>query len=70
MTATPVIDLAAEASEVCVQPAPGSVFLHLRRTEGNRVVRRMFLEMTLQEARELAGDLELCIRQSELRLRC
>lgn len=70
MTTSPVIDLAAEASEACVQAAPGAVFVQLRRTEGDRVVRRMFVEMTLQEARELAGDLQACIRQAERSLRC
>lgn len=69
MTALPVIDLAAEASEACVQAVPGAVFLHLRRTEGERVVRRMFVEMSLQEARELAGDLQAGIHLAERRLR-
>lgn len=69
MTASPVIDFAAEASEACVQSAPGAVFLQLRRTEGDRVVRRMFVELSLQEARELAGDLQACIHQAERRLR-
>jgi hypothetical protein len=69
MTASPVIDLAAEANEACVQPVPGAVFLRLRRTEGDKVVRRMFIEMTPQEARDLARDLQAGIRQAERPLR-
>jgi 3-mercaptopyruvate sulfurtransferase SseA len=69
MPALPVIGLAAEANEACVQAVPGAVFLRLRRTESDTVVRHMFVEMTLTEARELAADLHACIRQAETRLR-
>ncbi len=69
MTAAPVIDLAAEANEACLQAVPGAVFLQLRRTEGTKVVRRMFVEMTPHEARDLARDLHASIRQAERPLR-
>lgn len=69
MTNPPVIDLAAEANEACVQPVPGAVFLQLRRTEGDTVVRRMFIELTVQEARDLARDLRTGISHAERPLR-
>lgn len=69
MTAAPVIDLAAEANETCVQAVPGAVFLRLRRTEGKAVVRRMFIELTPGEARDLARDLQASVRQAERPLR-
>ncbi len=69
MTAVPVIDLAAEANGACVQAVPGAVFLQLRRAEGATVVRRMFIEMTLHEARDLARDLNASICQAERFLR-
>jgi hypothetical protein len=69
MSTSPVIDLAAEANEACVLAAPGAVFLRLRRSEGDRVVRRMFVEMTPLQARELARDLHVAIRQAERPMR-
>ena len=69
MPTIPAVDLAAEANETCVQAVPGAVFLRLRRTESDTVVRRMFVELTLQEARDLRRELLLCIRQAELGLR-
>ena len=68
MTVSPSVDFAAEANEACVQAVPGAVFLRLRRTEADTVVRRMFVELTLPEARELARELHECIRQAERRL--
>jgi hypothetical protein len=65
----PVIDIAAEANEACVQAVPGAVFLRLRRVDGSTVLRRMFVEMTLQEARDLVRDMQAAIRQAERGLR-
>jgi len=68
MTVSSGIDFAAEANEACVQAVPGAVFLRLRRIEADTVVRRMFVELTLSEARELAGELQAGIRQAERRM--
>lgn len=68
MIPAPVVDFAAEANETCVQAVPGAVFLRLRHTEGDFVARRMFVEMTPHEARELVRDLQTCINQAERRL--
>ena len=69
MEHTPVIDFSAEANEVCVQAVPGAVFLRLRRAEGEAVVRRMFIEMTPQEARDLVRELQASVRVAERRMR-
>jgi len=61
----PVVDLIAEASEACVQAVPGAVFLRLRHMQDNTVLRRMFVEMTPNEARLLVDDLQVCIEQAE-----
>ena len=68
MTAPPTIDLAAEANEVWAHPVPGAVFLRLRRAIGERVERRMFVELAPQEARALVRDLQAAIREAERRL--
>ena len=65
MSASPVIDLAAEANEACVQAVPGAVFLRLRRADGASVLRRMFVELTLEEARDLVRDMQAAIRVAE-----
>ena len=69
MTTSPVIDLAAEATEACVQAVPGAIFLRLRRSEGDTVVRRMFIEMTPAETRDLVRDLQASLREAERSLR-
>jgi hypothetical protein len=67
MSVSPAIDLTAEADEACVQAVPGAVFVRLRRRLAEQSVRRMFVELTPQEARRLARDLQACIRQAERR---
>jgi hypothetical protein len=69
MAALPDLDLAAEANDVCVQSVPGAVFVRLRHVEADDVVRRMFVELTLPEAREFVRELAVSIRQAERALR-
>jgi hypothetical protein len=56
-----MIDTHAEASHVSVQAVPGAVFLRLRREFDGEVFRRMFVELTLEEARELHCELARCM---------
>ncbi|CAH2600205.1 conserved protein of unknown function [Rhodovastum atsumiense] len=65
MTVAPIFDFDAEANEACVQAVPGAVFLRLRRNVGGDILRRMFVEMTPQQARALSRDLQSCIRKAE-----
>ena len=67
MSVSPAMDLTAEADEACVQAVPGAVFVRLRRSLTEHSVRRMFVELTPQQARMLARDLQACIRQAESR---
>ena len=69
MTVYSIVDLDTEANEICVQAIPGAVFLRLRHTEDGTVVRRMFVEMNVPEARELVDELLDCVRQAERRQR-
>ena len=55
------LDMDAEASHIAVQPIPGAVFLRLRRTREDDTVRRMFVELNLNEAHALHRELEACI---------
>jgi hypothetical protein len=57
----PVIDLDTEASHVSVQSVPGAVFLRLRRERNDGTVRRMFVELTIDEALLLQRELDLCV---------
>jgi len=55
------LDIDAEASHVSVQAVPGAVFLRLRRERESQVLRRMFVELTLDEAQLLYRELAACI---------
>lgn len=57
----PVIDLDTEASHVSVQAVPGAVFLRFRRERNDGTVRRMFVELTVDEAMLLVRELDLCV---------
>lgn len=57
----PVIDVDAEADQLAVQAVPGAVFLRLRREREDGSFRRMFAEMTVDEAVAFRGELDFCI---------
>lgn len=57
----PTVDAAAEADRVSVRPAPGAVFLRLRRTLTGDRERCMFVELTTGEAVALRRALDDCI---------
>ncbi len=57
----PVIDVDAEADQLAIQAVPGAVFLRLRREREDGSFRRMFVEMTVDEAIAFRGELDLCI---------
>lgn len=57
----PVIDLDAEAEQLAIQAVPGAVFLRLRKEREDGSFRRMFVEMTLDQAIAFRDELELCI---------
>lgn len=53
----PATDTYAEASHITVQPAPGAIFIRLRREHDGEVFRRMFVEMTPGEALSVVSNL-------------
>ena len=53
-----LFDFNAEASEVDIQPGPGVVFLRMQRERRGRVLRRMFVELTVGEALVLRRELD------------
>ena len=55
----PVID--AEADQLAVQAVPGAVFLRLRREREDGSFRRMFVELTVDQAVAFRDELDLCI---------
>jgi len=55
------IDTHAEASHISVQAVPGAVFIRLRREQAGEVFRRMFVELSVEEARELRRELDGCL---------
>ncbi len=55
-------DTGREADQIGVQPAPGAVFVSLRRCRGGRPTGSMFIEMTVGEAGVLLRDLEASLR--------
>lgn len=57
----PLLDLDTEASHISVQAAPGAVFLRLWRDRADGTARQMFVELTIREARSLAGELKQVI---------
>ena len=57
----PVIDVDAEADQFAIQAVPGAVFLRLRREREDGSFRRMFVEMTVNEAIAFRDELHLCI---------
>lgn len=59
---TPLTDLETEAQQVAVQAVPGAVFLRLRRENANGSIRRMFVELTIEEATFLRRELDASIR--------
>ncbi|MGH7154548.1 MAG: hypothetical protein ACREF3_11535 [Acetobacteraceae bacterium] len=59
---TPITDLEAEAQQVAVQAVPGAVFLRLRRQSADGSIRRMFVELTIDEATFLRRELDASIR--------
>ena len=59
---TPLVDHEAEAQQVTVQAVPGAVFLRLRRESSDGSVRRMFVELTIDEATFLRRELDASIR--------
>lgn len=59
---TPALDLDSEATAISVQPAPGAVFLRLRRHRANGgSARCMFVELTPGEAIALRRELDAVI---------
>lgn len=57
----PVIDVDAEADQLAIQAVPGAIFLRLRREREDGSFRRMFVEMSLDQAIAFRDELELCI---------
>jgi hypothetical protein len=55
------VDSQAEASHVSVNAVPGAVFVRLRREQENEVVRRMFIELSVEEAVSLIEQLSAAI---------
>ncbi|HEX4262035.1 MAG TPA: hypothetical protein VHY76_13140 [Acetobacteraceae bacterium] len=51
----------AEASHVSLWSAPGAVFLRLRQEHPGEPCRRMFVELTPEEARRLRRELDMHI---------
>lgn len=62
----PLLDPDAEASHVSVSAVPGAVFLRLRRDADGRAVRRMFAELTPEQAVSLRAQLDRCIAESAI----
>jgi hypothetical protein len=58
---SPVIDVDAEADQLAIQAVPGAIFLRLRKEREDGSFRRMFVEMTVDQAVALREELELCI---------
>lgn len=58
---SPIVDAGCEADLVSVRPAPGAVFLRLRRRLGDRREQCLLLEMTVGEAVALRRELDACI---------
>ncbi|MGH7210897.1 MAG: hypothetical protein ACREF1_05480 [Acetobacteraceae bacterium] len=58
----------AEASHVSLWSAPGAVFLRLRRERPGEPCRRMFVELTPEEARRLRRELDAHIGAAAGRL--
>lgn len=59
---TPALDLDTEATAISVQPAPGAVFVRLKRDRADGSARRMFVELTAGEAIALRRELDAVIR--------
>jgi hypothetical protein len=57
----PVIDVDAEADQLAIQAVPGAVFLRLRKEREDGSFRRMFVEMTVDQAIAFRDELSLCI---------
>ena len=64
----PPVPEAAEASHVSLWSAPGAVFLRLRRELPGEPCRRMFVELTPEEARDLRRELDQHIGAAARRL--
>ena len=58
---SPVIDVDAEADQLAIQSVPGAIFLRLRKEREDGSFRRMFVEMTVDQAVAFRDELELCI---------
>ena len=61
----PVLDLDTEASQISVQAVPGAIFIRLRRDRPDGSVRRMFVEMSVEEALALSRELKASIGVAE-----